>query len=114
MGVVMKGSEQGIMMIPCTPAVLRAGARLTGPCAGDKLMGGKRVSRRRPKQTLTITLEAGRRTALERMAELLGRERDAVIDEALANWLDLQARQTHEIEAGLAEADAGNFASDNG
>jgi predicted transcriptional regulator len=64
-----------------------------------------------PKETLTITLDAERRIALERLARAQGRERDAVIDEALANWLDLQAWQTREIEAGLADAEAGNFAS---
>ena len=64
------------------------------------------------KETLTIQLDVERRAELERVAEVLGRERDAVIDEALANWLDLQAWQTREIEAGLADAEAGNFASD--
>ncbi len=39
------------------------------------------------------------------MAEAQGRERDAVIDEALPNRLDLQARQTREIEAGLPDAE---------
>jgi len=65
-----------------------------------------------PRETLTITLDSDRRTALDRLAEAQGRERDAVIDEALANWLDLQAWQAREIEAGLADAEADDFASD--
>ncbi len=67
-----------------------------------------------PKETLTITVEAERKAELERIAMAQGRERDAVIDEALANWLDLQAWQTREIDAGLADAEAGNFPSGNG
>lgn len=65
-----------------------------------------------PRQTLTITLEDDRKAALDRVAEAQGRDRDAVIDEALANWLDLQTWQIREIEAGLADADAGNFATE--
>lgn len=38
-----------------------------------------------PRQTLTITLEDDRKAALDRVAEAQGRDRDAVIDEALAN-----------------------------
>ena len=58
-----------------------------------------------PKQTLTITLEADRKAELDRVARAQGRDRDALIDEALANWLDLQTWQTREIEAGLTDAE---------
>ena len=53
-----------------------------------------------PKQALTITLEAERRADLDRLAEAQGRACDTVIEEAIANWLDLQAWQAGEIEAG--------------
>jgi predicted transcriptional regulator len=56
--------------------------------------------------------EADRKAELDRVAEAQGRNRDAVIDEALANWLDLQTWQTREIEAGLADAEAGNVATE--
>ena len=65
-----------------------------------------------PRQTLTITLEADRKAALDSVAETRGRDRDALIDEALGNWLELQAWQAREIEAGLADAEAGNFATE--
>jgi len=65
-----------------------------------------------PKEALTITVDATRRAELDRPAAQQGRHRDAVIADAIANWLDLQAWQTREIEAGLADADAGSFASD--
>ncbi len=64
------------------------------------------------RQTLTITLEAHRKAELDRLAEAQGRNRDALIDEALANWLALQTWQTREIEAGLADAESGDFASE--
>ena len=67
---------------------------------------------RMPKQTLTITLEADRKAELDSLAEARGRDRDALIDEALGNWLELQAWQAREIEAGLADALAGNFATE--
>jgi len=65
-----------------------------------------------PKQTLTITLGADRKAALDSVAEAQGRDRDALIDEALVNWLELQTWQAREIEAGLADAEAGNFATE--
>ena len=65
-----------------------------------------------PKQTLTITLEADRKEALDSVAEASGRDRDALIDEAIANWLELQSWHAREIEAGLADALAGYFATE--
>lgn len=61
-------------------------------------------------EALIITLDADRRAELDRIAEAQGRDRSTVIDEAIANWLDLQSWQTREIEAGLVEAEAGDFA----
>lgn len=65
-----------------------------------------------PKEALTIALDAGRKADLDRMAEAQGRNRDTLIDEAIANWLDLQAWQAREIQAGLEAARAGDFATD--
>jgi predicted transcriptional regulator len=65
-----------------------------------------------PRQSLTITLEADRKAELDRVADAQGRNRDAVIDEAFANWLDLQTWQTREIEAGFADPVAGDFATE--
>jgi predicted transcriptional regulator len=65
-----------------------------------------------PKQILTVTLEADRKAELDSLAEARGRDRDALIDEALVNWLDLQTWQAREIQAGLADAEAGNFATE--
>jgi predicted transcriptional regulator len=64
-----------------------------------------------PKEALTITLEAERLADLDRMVAAQGRDRDTVIEEAIANWLDLQAWQAREIEVGLKDAESGNFAT---
>ena len=64
-----------------------------------------------PRETLTITLDRDRKADLDRLAQGQGRNRDTLIDEALAAWLDLQARQTSEIQAGLEDAKAENFAT---
>jgi len=66
-----------------------------------------------PKEALTITLAAERRADLDRLAETQGRDRNTLIEEAIANWIDLQVWQTREIEVGLQEAEAGNFATDH-
>ena len=65
-----------------------------------------------PRETLTITLDRDRKADLDRLAQAQGRNRDTLIDEALAAWLDLQAWQTHEIQAGLEDAEAENFATE--
>lgn len=64
-----------------------------------------------PREALTITLAADRKAELDRVAEARGRDRATLIDEAIAAWLDLQAWQAAEIEAGLKEAEAGDFAT---
>ncbi len=65
-----------------------------------------------PKEALTITLEAEHRAALDRLAAARGRDRNTLIEEAIADWLDLQAWQAREIEAGLQDAEADNFATE--
>ena len=64
-----------------------------------------------PKEALTITIEAERWADLGRMVEAQGRDRDTIIEEAIANWLDLQAWQAGEFEAGVKDAESGNFAT---
>lgn len=49
---------------------------------------------------------------LDAMAKRQRRDRTQLIDEALENFIELQKWQMKEIEAGIREADAGNFASD--
>lgn len=55
---------------------------------------------------LTIRLEP------EVEARELRKSPDELAGEAIAAWLDLQVWQVREIEAALAEADVGDFASE--
>jgi hypothetical protein len=49
---------------------------------------------------------------LERLAQSTARSKSFVTLEALASYLKAQSWQVKEIEAGLTEADRGDFASD--
>jgi len=49
---------------------------------------------------------------LEALARSTGRNRNALVQEALRRFIDQQRWQIEEIEAGIREADAGNFVSD--
>ena len=61
---------------------------------------------------VTIDLDEGTLSALDALAARLDRPRDALVGEALAEWLAFQRGQIEKIEAGLAAADRGEFASD--
>jgi predicted transcriptional regulator len=61
---------------------------------------------------LTIRLEPEVEARLMAAARELQRSPETLAGEAIAAWLDLQAWQVAEIEAALAEADAGDLASE--
>ncbi|MGO1075545.1 CopG family ribbon-helix-helix protein [Inquilinus sp. CA228] len=61
---------------------------------------------------VTVCLDDDTANALDRLAERLDRSPDDVAAQAIREYVVLQARQRAEIEAGLAQADAGDFASD--
>ena len=60
----------------------------------------------------TISIDEATLTALDDLAARTASSRDALVHQALESYLELQAWQLKEIEAGVADADAGNFASD--
>jgi predicted transcriptional regulator len=64
--------------------------------------------------TAPVTFELKEETisALDAYAARIDRPRNALVDEALEEWLALKQWQVEEIEAGIADADAGRFASD--
>lgn len=65
-----------------------------------------------PMVTMTARLPRGMKDDLDVLARSMGRNRNALVQEALQRFIDLQRRHIAQIGAGIREADAGNFASD--
>ena len=65
-----------------------------------------------PTITMSTRLPRSMKTELEALARSTGRNRNTLVQEALRRFIDLQRWQIAEIEAGIREADAGIFASD--
>jgi len=61
---------------------------------------------------LVLDIDAQMRRRLERIAEARRVSTKEILREAVAAYLDYDAWATAEIEAGVREADAGDFASD--
>jgi predicted transcriptional regulator len=62
---------------------------------------------------VTIELDEETLSALDAFAAKLDRSRSALVSQALEEWLALQDWQIKEIEAGVADADAGRFATED-
>lgn len=64
------------------------------------------------KDNVTFRLESEKRAALNAIAQTTDRTLSYVINEAIALYLEIHQWQIEEIQRGLAEAEAGDFASD--
>ena len=64
------------------------------------------------REAVTVRMDAEKRAALDTLARALKRDRSFLINEAVDDYLAVQRWQIAEIEKGLREADAGDFASD--
>jgi RHH-type transcriptional regulator, rel operon repressor / antitoxin RelB len=64
------------------------------------------------KSVVTVRLDEDLQERVDRLAGALERPRSWVITRALEQFVAAQAWQIEEIERGVAEADAGDFASD--
>jgi predicted transcriptional regulator len=62
---------------------------------------------------LRICIDSRLLARIDELSISTRRRRNALIKEALANYLDLQMWQVAEIRKGIAEADRGDFASDS-
>jgi predicted transcriptional regulator len=62
--------------------------------------------------TMTIRLEDDVKLRLEKLAEATRRSKSVLAAEAIRAYLDLNEWQIAETRTALAEADAGDFASD--
>lgn len=63
------------------------------------------------KQTVSFRLDSAKLQALDTLAAALERDRTFLLNEAVGNYLEIQAWHIREIEAGLAEANAGKLIS---
>ena len=65
------------------------------------------------KENVTFRLDSEKRAALDEIAAGLDRDRSYVLNEAISLYLEMHQWQLEEIQQGIAEAEAGDFASEN-
>ena len=63
------------------------------------------------KETMTVRLEPETRDALDAIAATLDRDRNYVVNQALAAYVETHRWQVEHIQKGLREANAGKFVS---
>ncbi len=61
---------------------------------------------------LTLRLDAKLKSQLDRLSKSMNRSRSFVAAQAIQEYVSVNEWQINEIKKGLAEADAGDFASD--
>lgn len=61
------------------------------------------------KQTISFRIDSDKVSALDALADSADRDRTYLLNEAVGAYLDLQRWQLEQIEAGIAEADAGKL-----
>ena len=64
------------------------------------------------KNVLTVRVSAELQDRLDAIADAIDRPRSWVVNRALERFVESEAWQIEEIKRGLAEADAGDFASE--
>ncbi len=67
---------------------------------------------RMSKENITFRLDSEKRISLDAIAAGLDRDRSYLLNQAVDMYLEVYQSQIAEIETGLAEADAGDFATD--
>jgi predicted transcriptional regulator len=65
------------------------------------------------KENITFRLDSDRRVALDAIAAGLDRDRSYIINEAINLYLEIYYWQVAEIQSGIAEAEAGDFATED-
>ena len=64
------------------------------------------------KEAVTLRIDGDGKRAPDRLASDLGRDPGDVLDEGIAAYLELNARQAEHIREGVRQADAGEFAAE--
>jgi predicted transcriptional regulator len=70
------------------------------------------LTKEAPSKTINVRVPMNVYRQLEDLAKATARTKSFVTLEALSTYLDAQSWQVQDIEAGLAEADRGEFATD--
>lgn len=65
------------------------------------------------KENVTFRLDREKREALDAIAAGMDRDRSYLINEAISLYLEMHQWQLEEIQKGVAEADAGDFATED-
>ena len=63
-------------------------------------------------ETITFSLDAEKRKAIDEIASLLERDRSDILNDAIDAYLQVQQWQLEHIKEGLRQADAGEFATE--
>ena len=63
-------------------------------------------------ETITFSLDAEKRKAIDKIALLLERDRSDILNEAIDAYLQVQQWQLEHIKESLRQADAGEFATE--
>jgi predicted transcriptional regulator len=64
------------------------------------------------KENITFRLDSDKRMALDAIAAGMDRDRSYILNEAITAYLEMHQWQIDEIQQGIAEAEAGDFASE--
>ncbi|MGL5133575.1 MAG: CopG family ribbon-helix-helix protein [Planktothrix sp.] len=64
------------------------------------------------KENMMLTLDSEKKAAISAIATLMERDFSDVVNEAIASYLDINQWLSSEIERGIGEAEANDFASD--
>lgn len=64
-------------------------------------------------ETISFTLETGKREALDAVAAAMDRDRSYVLNQAVDAYLEDHRWQIEHISEGIRQADAGEFASES-
>ncbi|PHJ58838.1 CopG family transcriptional regulator [Nostoc linckia z18] len=64
------------------------------------------------KENITFRIDSDKKAALDAIAAGINRDRSYVLNEAVAAYVEMYQWQIDQIQSGIAEADAGDFASD--
>lgn len=65
------------------------------------------------KENITFRLDSDKRAALDAIAAGMDRDRSYLINEAITLYLEMQQWQIEEIQRAVAEAEAGDFATED-